>query len=290
MGQREEQRERRLERTIGALFLLLTGLFLVEVRHYFETGSWVIHGGLGAFARWPAVTELRSHISLHALGMLAWMGVVVHQLATRGAGLHKWVGRVGGLMLLAALAIAWRPTLASRVPALHGALGLTLQDLTLGVTIVGIVVELGIGVYEARRGDIELHRKHLLVSVMFTAAPAVYRIGVYLGTAILDLQDSSADVWATAWVHEMSLCVSISMAMVMLLSRRFGAHLDVLRAPEGRDRVERGTAWIMVAVIATLVLVYSLWIIDLLWMWSEGTQLLLPGAQPTFVLRFVGLG
>ena len=285
-----EARERRFERAVGAVFLLLTGLFLSEVYHYVSTGEWVIHAGIGAFRRWPVLAEIRGEISVHALGMLAWMGVVVHQLATRGAGLHKWVGRIGALALLTALIIAWRPTLASQVPALHVAFGFTLQDLTLGVTIVGIVEELGIGVYAARRGDIEGHRKHLLTSVMFTAAPAVYRIGVYLGTALLDLQHAEADVWRTAWVHEISLCAALLMAMTMLLSRRFGAHIDVLREPEGRDRVERITAKVMVAVIATLVLVYALWVVDLLWMWGQGAPLLIRSAEPAFVLRVFGLG
>ena len=290
MAPRPEDRERRLERTVGVIFLLLTGLFLSEVHHYAETGEWVIHAGMGAFRRWPVLSEIHGEISLHALGMLAWMGVVVHQLATRGAGLHKWVGRVGALVLLASLIIAWRPTLASQVPALHVAFGFTLQDLTLGVTIIGIVEELGIGVYEARRGDIESHRKHLLTSVMFTAAPAVYRIGVFLGTALLGLQGADADVWRTAWVHEMSLCLSILLAMLMLLSRRFGAHIDVLRRPEGRNRVERITAKVMVAVIATLVAVYTLWVVDLLWMWGKSAPLLLRSAEPAFVLRVFGLG
>jgi hypothetical protein len=88
----------------------------------------------------------------------------------------------------------------------------------------------------------------------------------------------------------MSLCVAILLAMIMLLSRRFGAHIDVLRRPEGRDRVERITAKVMVAVIATLVVLYVLWVIDLLWMWSNDAPLMLRSAEPAFVLRVFGLG
>ena len=283
-----EGRPPRLERWLAATFLLLTAVFLIEVYHYAKTGVWVIVGGRGAFARWPVLTELHTDINLHALGMLVWMGVVIHQLWTRGSGQHRQVGRVGALLMLGAIACAARPSLHSEIPALHGALGLTMQDWTVIVAGVGISEELAIGVYKVRRKDVEAHRRHLTVSVLFTAAPGVYRLGVIGLTAALGLDHPDAPVWASTWVHEMAQCIVLLLAMATVLTPWLGAHLGVLRNPGEHDVVERSAAWIMVPLCALMALMYGLWLIDLLAMWGGDQPLLERGEVSAFVLYMVG--
>jgi hypothetical protein len=277
-----------VEVSVGIAFLFITSFFAIEILHYFETGTWVLHGGLGAFERWPVHELLNLNIALHAIGMFAWMAIVVHQLYTRGSGAHKWVGRVGALGVIVALWFSLRPTFASEVPLLHGAFGLSLADLTLAFNNIGIAGELAIGVYKVRRGDVEGHRKHLMSSVLFTAGPGVYRINVEILTALFGLRGADAPVWETTWIHELSLAGALVFFLSLSLTRRFGGHVDVVRHPEGHDLLERGLAYFMVALVVMLAIVNALWVVDLLWMWpGPGTVLTRPDTHGTFVLHFL---
>jgi hypothetical protein len=285
-------RKRRLipsvEVMVGIAFLFITSFFAIEVHHYFKTGKWVLHGGLGAFEQWPVHEVLNLSIALHALGMFAWMAIVIHQLSTRGSGAHKWVGRVGALGVVLALWFSLRPTFESDVPLLHGAFGLSLADLTLAFTNIGIVEELAIGVYKVRRGDIEGHRKHLMSSVLFTAGPGVYRINVEILTALFGLRGADAPVWETIWLHELGLAGALVLFLSLSLTRRLGGHIEVVRHPEGHDLLERGLAHFMVLLVVGLAIVNALWVVDLLLMWpGPGTVLSRADTYGTFVLHFL---
>ena len=265
---------------------MLTSLFVVEVIHFFKTGQWVLHGGLGAFSRWPMNSQLNLEVSLHAGGMLAWIGVVIHQLLTRGSGFHKRVGRIGVIGVSVALLIALRPTSASDVPILHGALGFSLMDLTMWITIVGILEEMAIALYKIRRNNVDGHRKHVMTAVLFTAGPGLYRLNVEWLTWMLDLRSEDASIWQTGWVHEMSLAGTLLIFLLLMYSRPLGGHVDTLRQPEKHDAIERGLARFMLGLITVLIVAFSLWTLDLLLTWSSGGEVIDRAAASGFVLNY----
>lgn len=264
----------RTEAWIGLVFVVLSSLFLIEIWHYLRTGEWVVHGGAGAFARWPMPAWLNLELGLHALGMLAWVGVVIHQLLTRGAGHHRRVGQIGLVGVFLALAASLRPTIASDVPVLHGAFGASLMDWTLGITVVGIVAETAIAIYKVRRGNVEGHRKHVMTAVLFTAGPGLYRVNVEWLTWALDLRGAEASIWQTTWVHEISLAATLLAFLLLMFTPRLGGHLDSLRRPETHDAFERIYARVMLGVVVSLIVLFSVWVVDLIRLWPGESPLI----------------
>lgn len=259
-----------VELLIGAVFLALTSLFAIEIHHYFQTGRWVLHGGVGGFANWAIERRYYSSIVAHSTLMLGWMGVVVHQLLTQGSGHHRRVGWVGVLGVAIGLMSSLYLTAVSDLPVLHGALGLSLMDLVMIITTIGIFEEAAIGIYKVRKGNVEGHRKHLMTSVLFTAGPGLYRVGVELLTALLGQRGADASLWKTAWIHEFSLTTTLLAFLGLLFTRRLGGHVPVFREPEKHDPVERTAARVMLPLCAGLIVLFSIWWVDSLLAWPGG--------------------
>ena len=271
-GQDPQSRARRVsfELLIGAVFLALTSLFAIEIHHYFQTGRWVLHGGVGGFANWAIERQYYSSIVVHSTLMLAWMGVVVHQLLTQGSGHHRRVGWIGVLGVAIGLVSSLYLTAVYDLPVLHGALGLSLMDLVMIITTIGIFEEAAIGIYKVRKGRIEQHRMHLSTSVLFTAGPGLYRVCVELLTTMFGQRGADASLWKTAWIHEFSLTTTLLTFLLLLFTRRLGGHLPVWRDPAAHDAVERIAARIMLPLCVGLIVLFSVFWVDCLIAWPGG--------------------
>lgn len=261
----------RLEDVVAVVFVGLCALFGIELVHFMQTGAWVIHGGTGEFDRWPQPPEQTLVLWIHSVGMLLWIGAVLYQLRTRGRGAHVMVGRVGAGLMLVSLALAWRPAMVSSVPALHGLVGLTLMDVTLIVNVVGIAAETLVGIFKVRDRRIVEHRQHLMVAVMFTAAPGLYRAYVIVLSWLMGPGDP---VYETVWLHEVCASLAIVSGLALLLSKTFSGHRQVFQEPGKRPRPawHRVSAGIMLSVSVALMLLYVVWLGDLAWMRWTGVE------------------
>jgi hypothetical protein len=202
--------------------------------------------------------------------MLLWVGIVIYQLNTRGKDAHAWVGRIGAGIMIIALIFAWGPAVESTVPALHALAGLTLIDITLAVNFIGVVVETIIGILKARDKRMVEHRQHLIVAIMFIAAPGLYRLLFLIISNGIELTNSQPITELQAlWAHELAACLAILAGACLLVSRTFSGHITVMiEAKTRRPRPfwHKPIATIMVAIGIALILLFSIWNLDLLTM------------------------
>lgn len=263
-----------VERIVIGVFIFLCALFALEIIHYAQSGQWIIHAGTHGFYQWPQPATQNQSVLIHSLGMLLWVALVIYQMKTRGKGSHVWVGRLGALLVLLALLLAYGPAVASAVPALHGVGGFSLIDITLMVNAVAIATETLVGIFKARSRHLAEHRQHLMVAVLFTAAPALYRAFFQL---LSQLDVPSADAFYPElhgiWAHELAACLAILCGIVVLLTRTFSGHISALRAPKGRlprPVWHKPAALGMLGICFALTLLFGFWTLDLVLMDLHG--------------------
>ena len=260
----------RLEQGIMIAFIGLSALFTLEFIHFVQSGRWVIHAGAAGFSQWPQPIQQNLSVLLHSIGMLLWIAIVIYQLKTRGKKAHIWVGRFGASIMIIALILAWGPAVASTVPALHALAGLTLIDITLIVNFIGVVIETVIGILKARDKRMLEHRQHLLVAIMFIAAPGLYRLLFILISNAVELSNSHPITELQAlWAHELAACLAILAGACLLVSRTFSGHITVItesntRRP--RPFWHKALANVMIAIGIGLIGLFSIWSLDLLLM------------------------
>jgi hypothetical protein len=168
--------KRSIESIWAAILVALISFFIIDFKGMMRTGRWIRHGGKHAFKDWPIPMEDFLVTAVHAGGMLIWLAIVVHQLLTKGAGWHKVVGYIGAPLMLLSLSLAYRPAADTLIPTTHGVLGLTLENTTLIVDVVGIAVETIVGILKARSKHLTEHRQHMICAALFTAGPGLYRL------------------------------------------------------------------------------------------------------------------
>ena len=260
----------RFEKATIGLFLCLSALFTLELIHFAQSGRWVIHAGAAGFSQWPQPTQQNLAVLLHSIGMLLWVAIVAYQLKTRGKSYHTLVGRLGAAIMVIALILAWGPAVESTIPALHALAGLTLIDITLVVNFMGIVIETIVGILKARDRKILEHRQHLIIAIMFIAAPGLYRLIFIIITNIIEFTNSGTITETEAlWAHELAACLAILAGSSLLLTRTFSGHLTtILDTKKQRPRPlwHKPTAIFMLTIGCLLILLFSTWSIDLLLM------------------------
>lgn len=273
------------------VFVFLSALFGLELIHFFQSGRWVIHAGAAGFSQFPQPVQQNVAVLLHSLGMLLWVGIVIYQLKSRGKGEHIWVGRIGAGLMLLSLAFAWGPAVASTVPALHSLGGLTLIDITLIVNVLGIAIETLVGIFKARDRKLIEHRQHLMVAIMFVAAPGLYRALFIMINGLTNASDGSPTSALTAlWAHELAACLAILAGATLLLSRTFSGHLTTVRdtnTRRPRPVWHKPVAIGMLCVGVGLILLFGAWTTDLLLMdLSDSIQPFSREGAPGWLLYF----
>ncbi len=202
--------------------------------------------------------------------MLLWILIVIHQLLTKGKGIHRGFGYAGAVLLLVGLGFSWGPLLSSKIPSLHHFGGVTLMEITLGVNVLGIAAEFLIALCKIGQGDIKGHRLGMMSVVVFTAGPGVYRYCVWLMTWALGLQGADASVLQTTWVHEFSLSAVILLVICMLMLPSFSGHKWELKKLDGGSGMKILSRLMCVLYIG-LVLLYSGFLVSLAFMWPKLT-------------------
>ena len=172
-----------LETFAGVAFLALTSFFIIDLHYYYAQNphQWGLFHGAASFSKWPPPRHLAYHIGIHAIGMLVWMFIVVHQLWTKGKGrFHASFGMWGSLIMIVSLLMSLPAVDQTTIPSLHGMMGITCYDLILPLAVAGIVIETVVSIVKVRSRQFQEHRKHAICAILFSAAPGLYRLIVHV--------------------------------------------------------------------------------------------------------------
>lgn len=215
---------------------LFTGLlFFAEVLHFLSTGIYAPHVSASGLPYRPWSQPLQNNpvLSVHTAACYLWLVLAVHQVLTRGKGLHAPAGYAAAALGSGGILLA-NLRAAVTIPAVHTIIYQPLFDWALHLAWLSLTSNLVKGILAARRGQVKDHANYMRDAIVVTAAPAFYRLFVMLLVALANLPDQQ-DVGTScslACIHEAGILLATFVCKLLFRAEAWnvftGAHMVII--------------------------------------------------------------